>query len=47
MFKEEAVKRLKIQLKSSGQEKKIISVADFSGRTEVLFVSFKNVCKPF
>lgn len=47
MFKEETVKRLKEQLKSSGQETKIISAADFSGRTEVQFVSFKNACIPF
>lgn len=46
MFKEETVKRLKIQLKCSAQEMKIISAADFSGRTEVQFVSFKNTCIP-
>lgn len=47
MFKEETVKRLKIHLKCSAQEMKIISAADFSGRTEVQFVSFKNTCIPF
>lgn len=47
MLKKETVKRLKIQLKSSGQEMKIISAADFSCRTEVQVVSFKNACIPF
>lgn len=47
IFKEEILKRLKIQLKSSEQETKIIPAADFSGRTEAPFVSFRNACMPF
>lgn len=42
MFKEVTVERIKIQMKCSAQGIKIVPSADFSGRTEVQFVSFKN-----